>query len=301
MADTRIVDLTEELALAKERRRKSRLLISTPVRVRGVAAADQSSDESTTTINLSPTGILIETANPAYYRGMKVAVVLPFEESAGVAQSEQEGIVVRVGELRNGRRAVAIALESGVGKEHANVAGEKPHRESHKSDSVGRHSRQIPESILPLVVVLAEESATRESIKIYLSGEGYEVITVSKAVEARSVLNGCKPALIIAEIEGEGMPGYDLCAYCKQTPRLKVVPVLLMTSSAYPSDYAKAHSLGAVVCMAKPYRRERLGHVVRLLAPPLNADKKAAPARPADASRRAGGSRSKGSASVTVR
>jgi CheY-like chemotaxis protein len=301
MADTRIVDFTEELALTKERRHKGRLMISTPVRVRGVAATDQSWDESTTTINLSPTGILIETANPAYYRGMKVTVILPFEESAAVAQSEQEGIVVRVSESRNGRRAVAISLESGVCQDRAHAAGETLHHEPRELDPVDRHSRQMPESILPLIVVLDEESATRESIKTYLSGEGYEVITVSKVVEARNVLNGCNPALIIAQIEGEGMPGYDLCAYCKQTPRLKVVPVLLMTSSAYPSDYAKAHSLGAIVCMAKPYRRERLGHVVRLLAPPLNADKKAKPARPGDASRRACGSRSRGFASVTVR
>jgi len=40
---------------------------------------------------------------------------------------------------------------------------------------------------------------------------------------------------------------------------------MLMTSSAYPSDYSSAHSVGAVVCMAKPYKQERLGHVVRLL------------------------------------
>jgi hypothetical protein len=43
--------------------------------------------------------------------------------------------------------------------------------------------------------------------------------------------------------------------------------VMLLTSSAYPSDYSNAHSLGAVVCMAKPFRQERLGHMVRLLAP----------------------------------
>ena len=40
-----------------------------------------------------------------------------------------------------------------------------------------------------------------------------------------------------------------------------------MTRSAYPSDYSNAHSIGAVVCMAKPFKQERLGHVVRLLAP----------------------------------
>ncbi len=100
------------------------------------------------------------------------------------------------------------------------------------------------------------------------------------------MLSQCTPSLLIAEIEGEGMPGYDICAHCKATPRLQSIPVMLTTSSAYPSDYASAHSLGAVVCMAKPYRQERLGHVVRLLAPPPNANDSAEPPRPADPSRR---------------
>lgn len=68
------------------------------------------------------------------------------------------------------------------------------------------------------------------------------------------------------------MPGYDLCVHIKETQRLKRIPVVLTTRSAYPSDYANAHALGAIVCMAKPYKQERLGHIVRLLAP-LPSDK----------------------------
>jgi CheY-like chemotaxis protein len=303
MPDTEMIDLTEELASAKERRHKSRLLISAPVRVRTVGreAKGNASDESTTTVNLSPSGILIETDNQVYHRNMKVAVTLFHDPSAAVAQPEHAGIVVRVSELRKGRHSVAIALESEVSDEHVSEAIEKHHRSTQKSESVKLLNPPSPELLLPLVVVLSEESAVRESISAYLSGEGYRVITVSKAEEARSLMEEYTPALVIAEIEGEGLPGYDVCAHCKQTPKLKRVPVLLMTSSAYPSDYAKAHSLGAVVCMAKPYRKERLGHVVRLLAPPLHADKNSAPPKPRDASRRTAGTRLGQRPSVTVR
>ena len=108
----------------------------------------------------------------------------------------------------------------------------------------------------------------RATLKGYLGSEGYEVMAVSNCPDAREVLNMFTPALVIAEVEGEGLPGYDLCAHVKQSPRLKHIPVVLTTSSGYPSDYSNAHSLGAVVCMTKPYKQERLGHVVRLLAPP---------------------------------
>jgi CheY-like chemotaxis protein len=104
---------------------------------------------------------------------------------------------------------------------------------------------------------------------MYLQNEGYEVIAVNNANDAREVLNMFMPAMIVAEIEGEGdlLPGLDLCAHVKSSPSLRRIPVVLTSRSAYPSDYSNAHSLGAVVCMAKPYKQERLGHIVRLLAP----------------------------------
>ena len=305
ITETQILDLTEELAGTKDRRRKSRLLISAPVRVRGTAPNDRHAVESTTTLNFSPAGILIETPNSSYYENMKVAVILPYNESARGTQPEHEGTVVRVNELRNRRRTVAIALHSEVCDERLSEIRDKQPGQQHKSAAahVGHVYRAESDAklILPLIVVLAEEHAARESMKTYLSAEGYEVVTTSKAHEARTMLSNCTPALIIAEIEGEGMPGYDLCAYCKQTPQLKAIPVLLMTSSAYPSDYARAHAVGAVVCMAKPYRRERLGHVVRLLAPSPHADKKSAPVRVADKSRRTASAHPRSIPSVTVR
>jgi len=126
----------------------------------------------------------------------------------------------------------------------------------------------------------------RDSLKAYLSGEGYRVIAVESASDAREVLNMMTPALLISEIEGEGLPGFDLCAHVKTTPRLRHIPVMLTTCSAYPSDYSNAHSLGAVVCMAKPYRQERLGHVVRLLVAPTITDSATQPPRAPDPSRR---------------
>jgi CheY-like chemotaxis protein len=64
------------------------------------------------------------------------------------------------------------------------------------------------------------------------------------------------------------MTGHDLCLIIKRNDRLQRVPVILLTKSAQPADYSASHQLGAVVCMAKPFKPERLLHVVRLVAPP---------------------------------
>jgi CheY-like chemotaxis protein len=243
--------------------------------VRGVEGSGRKLDESTTTVNLSSSGILIETNSTIYIRNMKVLVTI----ASGAAQTEREGHVVRITDLREGRRSVAIALAHAV---------------------VEQTSSRTQDSLLPLVLVLESESAASDFMRSYLSSEGYEVVIVETVAQARSVLEERTPSLLIAEIEGEGMPGYSLCSHCKETPRLKPIPIMLMTSSAYPSDYAKAHSMGAVVCMAKPFKRERLGHVVKLLAPPPNASQDAPP-RAADPSRHSPAKQSKTPAPVSTR
>jgi CheY-like chemotaxis protein len=270
-------------AAQPERRGKRRALISAPVRVRGINLTKESLDEITTTINVSRKGILLETTSLEYVQNLDVMVTFPYSKTPGVPLAEQTGRVVRVKEVHGGRRAVAIAL----GVQHADeefigAGGERLQTKQSPPMLVERDAN----SLKPLVLALDAEETARESLKAYLASVGYEVIAVRNAQEAREVLEQCTPSLLIAQIEGEGMPGYDICAHCKSTPRLRSIPVMLTTTSAYPSDYANAHSLGAVVCMATPYRQERLGHVVRLLAPPHNANEMAAPPRPADPSRR---------------
>lgn len=250
---------------SSDRRNKARTVISTPVRVRGLQGSDREFGEVTTTLNLSPGGILIETSSVTYYRNMKIAVTLPYEERPGTAQPEQEGHVVRITESREGRRSVAIALGDVLSHETSHA---KQKKLAHVSPSHAASGHRDASSHPPLVLVVESEVAASEIMKTYLSAEGYEVVTARTFSEARAVLEHRIPALVIAEVEGEGMPGYTLCTHCKQTYRLRRVPIVLVTSSGYPSDYAKAHSHGAIVCMAKPYKRERLGHVVRFLAPP---------------------------------
>jgi CheY-like chemotaxis protein len=284
-ADAAPVQSSSAAAPAAERRGKRRALISAPVRVRSIDLTHNALDDITTTMNVSRIGILLASKNGAYYRSMDVMVTFPHSNAPAAMQAEQPGRVVRISELPDGRRSVAIAL--GVthlqDEEFISSSGEKLHA---KAESTKITVDRDPNSLRPLVLALDAEASIRESLKSYLGSEGYDVITVTNAQEARDVLSQCTPSLLIAEIEGEGMPGYDICAHCKSTPRLQRVPVMLTTSSAYPSDYASAHSLGAVVCMAKPYRQERLGHVVKLLAPPPNANEKTEPPRPADPSRR---------------
>ena len=264
-----------------ERRSRRRALISAPVRVRSIDVTGSNIDEVSTTLDVSRGGVLFVSAAGAFAKGMEVAVTFPYSKSPVAVQAEQTGRIVRVTDMSDGRQSVGVALGSGVEADLVDTAGHKLISE----DIPSLHDRRAS-STKPLVLLVDADPAIRTSLKIALSADGYEVIAVASAPEAHEVFKMFTPALLIAEIEGEDLPGYELCAHVKSTPRLQTIPVMLLTSSAYPSDYSSAHSLGAIVCMAKPYRQERLRHVVRLLAPTAEAKAQTAPTRVADQKRR---------------
>jgi len=285
-----------------DRRKRRRALISAPVRVRGINVTDAVVDEISTTIDVSRAGILFLSTSPNYARGMQVGVIFPYSTAPAAFHAEQHGRIVRAFATSDGRYAVAVAIGEGVGDDIVDSCGHKLADSSPaprmrlaspaplaSNESVFSLSRE-PNSKRPLVLVVDADEMVRATLKAYLGGEGYDVMAVSNSPDAREVMNMFTPALVIAEVEGDGLPGYDLCAHVKQSPRLKHVPVVLTTSSGYPSDYSNAHALGAVVCMTKPYKQERLGHVVRLLAPPSAefCTQKIGTPRPADPSRRCG-------------
>jgi twitching motility two-component system response regulator PilG len=316
-AETPVMSLQEAAGALRndpraDRRKRRRALISAPVRVRGINVTDAVVDEISTTIDVSRAGILFISSSPNYARGMEVAVIFPYSTAPAALHAEQQGRVVRAFETPEGRYAVAIALGEGVGEDIVDACGRKlcdangslrPEAAvvTGAADAslaplltrgLTQNFTRERDSKRPLVLVVDSDEMTRATLKAYLGGEGYDVMAVNNCEDAREVLNIFTPALVIAEVEGEGLPGYDLCAHVKQTPRLKQIPVVLTTSSGYPSDYSNAHSLGAIVCMTKPYKQERLGHVARLLAPPpaeFCAQKGgAAGVRAADPSRRCG-------------
>lgn len=262
----------------EDRRKRRRAMISAPVRVRGVNVTNDGPDEISTTVDVSRNGILFVARAMGYFKGMDVAVIFPYSGSPTAIHAERCGRVVRVETLPDGRQAVAIALGVGAGEDLVDAAGKK------LAGCSAAESLILVENAAkkPLVLAMDPDANVRDSVKTYLEAEGYEVIAVATVVDACHVLDILHPALVLAEIEGEGlpgegMPGYDLCVHVKETQRFKRIPVVLTTRSGYPSDYSNAHALGAIVCMAKPYKQERLGHVVRLLAP-LPAHKEAAAA-----------------------
>jgi CheY-like chemotaxis protein len=244
-----------------ERRRRKRAKITAQVHIRGVNTPEPF-EEICKSVDVSRDGLLVTAARTGYWKGQRLDVTFPYSTAAAALNSAQTAEVVRVAE-QDGRYAVALqfinAKSDSAAKVDPSVAGVS-------ANPAATHTKQQS-------VVLAVESdpKTAEIMRSILSNDGYTVMIVPTAKQALDILRHTVPAVFLAEVEGTDMSGHDLCLIIKRNDRLQRVPVILLTKSARPTDYSASHQLGAVVCMAKPFKPERLLHVVRLVAPPPSA------------------------------
>ena len=75
------------------------------------------------------------------------------------------------------------------------------------------------------------------------------------------------PDCVLLDIELPGTNGFDILARMRQHPRLKPVPVIMLTAMASQQDVFKGLSLGASAYVAKPYKKQTLvDTIVKTLA-----------------------------------
>ena len=286
-----------------ERRRRKRAKISAQVHVR-VVNSPEPFEEVCKSVDVSRDGLLFTSARAGYWKGQILEVTFPYSTAAGDFNTAQKAEVVRVESSSNGSQQHGVAVQFCAAK--ADAKSEKKVTTGALGSSIpasgayasnGAYASKTKLSVadpfvdsplghLPATqeassaaanvavkqqsIVLAVESdqRTADIMRNILQSDGYTVIVVPTAQQALEVLRTTVPAVFLAEVEGEDMSGHDLCLIIKRNDRLQRVPVILLTRSAQPADYSASHQLGAVVCMAKPFKPERLLHVVRLVAPP---------------------------------
>jgi len=239
---------------ANDRRRRKRAKISAQVHVR-FAGSSGSAEEICTSVDVSRDGLLFLSPRSTYAIGQSIDVTFPYSAAATALNKPEPAEIVRVTEQPGNRFAVAVqfaAARFGVSRNAAAAP----------SSATAAQTQQN------VVLAVEPDPRTAEVMRTTLQPDGYHVIVVATANEALEVLKSTIPAVFVAEVEAKDMSGQDLCLIVKRNERLQRVPVILLTRSAQPADYATSHQLGAVVCMAKPFKPERLLHVVRLVAPP---------------------------------
>lgn len=243
-----------------DRRRRKRAKISAQLHVR-IANGASPSEEVCTSVDVSRDGLLFTTGRSNYSLGQTIEVTFPYSAAATGLNKGEPAEIVRITEQPGNRFAIAVNFVAARASQQRSASASAP-------AVAPATSSQSQSTQAPVVLAVEPDPRSAELMRGVLQQDGYAVTIVSSASEALDFLKSTIPAVFIAEVEAKDMSGQDLCLIVKRNERLQRVPVILLTRSAQPADYAASHQLGAVVCMAKPFKPERLLHVVRLVAPP---------------------------------
>lgn len=99
-----------------------------------------------------------------------------------------------------------------------------------------------------------------------LECEGYTVLRALHADEAREILTGTMPELILMDIQMPGMDGLTLTRLLKADPAYQAVRIVALTSFAMKGDEQKAREAGCDGYLTKPIDTRKLpGQVAEAL------------------------------------
>ena len=108
--------------------------------------------------------------------------------------------------------------------------------------------------------VLAVEDSPLQARKLELFFKSHDINyrLFNNAEAAFEAAQRQHPKIIISDIIMPGMDGYEFCIKIKNTPELRNVPVILLTSLQDPQDIIKGLQAGADNFITKPYLEEYL-------------------------------------------
>jgi chemosensory pili system protein ChpA (sensor histidine kinase/response regulator) len=125
-----------------------------------------------------------------------------------------------------------------------------------------------------LKVMVVDDSLTvRKITGRLLEREGYQVLAAKDGVEALEQLAETVPDVMLVDIEMPRMDGFDLTRNVRADPRLKSVPIIVITSRTAEKHRAYAQEVGANAFLGKPYQEdELLGHIASFVGRRVNVE-----------------------------
>jgi chemosensory pili system protein ChpA (sensor histidine kinase/response regulator) len=106
--------------------------------------------------------------------------------------------------------------------------------------------------------VVDDSLTVRKITSRTLTREGYNVVVAKDGIEALEKMQTHAPDVIVTDIEMPRMDGFDLTRNIRADPRLKDLPVIMITSRTADKHREHAAELGVTVFLGKPYEERQL-------------------------------------------
>lgn len=108
------------------------------------------------------------------------------------------------------------------------------------------------------ILVVEDDFDISNMLRIYFTGQGYDVQVAQRGNDALSAIRKQLPNLIILDIMLPDMNGYDVCRELRTTTRTRNIPIIFLTQKDERSDRISGLELGADDYITKPFDIEEL-------------------------------------------
>ncbi|MBP8972685.1 MAG: response regulator [Anaerolineae bacterium] len=108
------------------------------------------------------------------------------------------------------------------------------------------------------ILVVEDDFDISNMLRIYFSGQGYEVQVAPRGGDALQLTRKQLPQLIVLDIMLPDMNGYDVCRQLRSTTRTSHIPIVFLTQKDERSDKIAGLELGADDYITKPFDIEEL-------------------------------------------
>lgn len=108
------------------------------------------------------------------------------------------------------------------------------------------------------ILVVEDDFDISNMLRIYFTGQGFEVSVAPRGGEALEMTRKSLPHLIVLDIMLPDMDGYAVCKELRTTTRTSHIPIIFLTQKDERSDKITGLELGADDYITKPFDIEEL-------------------------------------------
>jgi CheY-like chemotaxis protein len=116
---------------------------------------------------------------------------------------------------------------------------------------------------MPFALVIDDNRQTADFTCQMVALLGLEAKAAYGPREALFLLRDRSPDIIFLDIQMPGVDGFEVLAFLQREPKLKEIPVVMVTSDDQPETAVKARRTGALLTLIKPVSIETLERVLR--------------------------------------
>lgn len=123
----------------------------------------------------------------------------------------------------------------------------------------------IQETTLSRILVIDDDQAIAELIKVNLDLLGHQVTTANDGIKGLALAQQNRPDLIVLDVMMPDLDGFTVCQRLRQNNNTTGIPILMLTALGMVKDKVKGFDSGADDYLTKPFEIPELQVRVRAL------------------------------------